>query len=258
VRRGNEPRVDDEHALRADHTPEAIATRLETPPGHGHVRDLVFGAIDGTVTTFAVVAGAAGANLRTSVVIVLGVANLVADGFSMAISNFLGTRAELRQRETTRLEELRQVHVVPDGEVEEVRQILTRKGFRGDDLERAVDVVTSDVDVWIETMLTDEYGLASTPPDPVRAGAATFAAFLVVGFVPLMAFVADALGIVTLAHPFGWSAALTACTFFAVGAAKGRIVDEPWPRAGIETLVVGGAAAALAYVVGAVLGDLVR
>ncbi len=62
-----------------------------------YLRDLVFGAVDGTVTTFAVVAGAVGADLGGGIVLVLGVANLVADGFSMAVSNYLGTHADQRQ-----------------------------------------------------------------------------------------------------------------------------------------------------------------
>jgi len=64
-----------------------------------HLRDLVFGAVDGTVTTFAVVAGSIGADLGGGVVLILGVANLVADGFSMAVSNYLGTHADQRKPE---------------------------------------------------------------------------------------------------------------------------------------------------------------
>ncbi len=96
-------RTDDPLAeLEAGHTPEAIQARLDA--AHSDLRDFIFGAIDGTVTTFAVVSSVSGAGLAAGVLIILGVANLVADGFSMGISNFLGTRAEQQQRGRTRRE----------------------------------------------------------------------------------------------------------------------------------------------------------
>ena len=80
------------HKLKQDHSPHAIRCRLEAGPQHSYVRDYVYGAIDGAVTTFAIVAGVAGAQLSGGVVVVLGLANLLGDGFSMAVSNYLGTR----------------------------------------------------------------------------------------------------------------------------------------------------------------------
>ena len=102
--------------LEAGHTPEAIRARLAAGPTHSDLRDFIFGAIDGTVTTFAVVSSVSGAGLGAGVLIILGVANLVADGFSMGISNFLGTRAEQQQRSRIRREEEYQVRTVPEGE----------------------------------------------------------------------------------------------------------------------------------------------
>src|SRR6188474_3262182 len=87
------------------HTPAGVRRRLEQAPRPSHLRDLIYGAIDGTVTTFAVVAGVQGARLEASIVIILGFANLIADGFSMAVSNFLATRAETQQRALARSQE---------------------------------------------------------------------------------------------------------------------------------------------------------
>jgi VIT1/CCC1 family predicted Fe2+/Mn2+ transporter len=216
----------------------------------------VYGAIDGTVTTFAVVAGVVGAGLRPVVIIILGVANLAADGFSMAASNFLATRAERQQRERTIREEERHLAEVPEGEREEVRQIYSAKGFSGDDLERAVEIITSDRARWLDTMLREEYGLASVGVDPLRAGIATFAAFVVVGSIPLLAFIADLIRPGVFAEPFVWSSVLTVAAFFGVGALKSRFVDQPWWRSGAETLAVGGIAASVAYLLGTLLGRI--
>lgn len=243
--------------LRDSHTPEAVRSRLAEAGRHSYVRDFIYGAVDGTVTTFAVVAGVVGASLDAGIVIVLGVANLIADGFSMAVSNYLGTKAERQQYEKARREEEHEITVIPEGEREEIRQIFAAKGFKGDDLDRAVDVITADRDRWIATMIVDEHGLASTPPDPWRGAAATFVAFVLVGFVPLASFVAEA------AWPslfevsaFGWSLGLTGLAFFLVGAWKSRFVDEAWWRSGLETLAVGGAAAAIAFGIGNLLENV--
>jgi VIT1/CCC1 family predicted Fe2+/Mn2+ transporter len=243
--------------LAVDHSPEAVRRRLSTPPSSSYLRDFIYGAIDGAVTTFAVVAGVEGASLSANVVLILGGANLLADGFSMAVSNFLGLRAERQQLERARREEELHVRLVPEGEREEIRQIFAAKGFEGDDLERVVEVITSDYDLWVSTMLSEELGLGGVAPSPVRAGAATFVAFILVGSFPLLAFVFDALAPGGLDHVFAWSAAMTAVAFFAVGSLKARFVEQAWWRSGLETLAIGGAAAVLAYLVGAFIESLV-
>ena len=230
-----------------------MSKRLSERPPASYLRDFVYGAVDGTVTTFAVVAGAAGASLDESVVIILGGANLLADGFSMAVSNFLGSRAARQQRERARREEEQHIRLVPEGEREEIRQIFAAKGFEGEDLERVVEVITSDHELWAETMMSEELGFASTEPDPLRAALTTLIAFIVVGFLPLLIFVLDLAVPGDIAQPFAWSALLTGVAFFVIGSLKARFVDERWWRSGVETLLVGGAAAALAYGAGAAL-----
>jgi VIT1/CCC1 family predicted Fe2+/Mn2+ transporter len=244
-----DPRSD----LRASHTPAAIRARLRAGPHSSYLRDFVFGGIDGAVTTFAVVSGVAGAGLSSGVVVILGVANLVGDGFSMAAGNFLGTRAEGQLREQARRNEERHIAQIPEGEREEIRQIFAAQGFSGADLERAVEVITSDRRRWVDTMLKEEYGLPLTGPSPLRAAATTFAAFLLVGLLPLVPFLLALLFRLPIPAPYVWSAALTGAAFFAVGAAKSRFVDEPWLKAGVQTVLVGGLAAALSYLCGMLL-----
>lgn len=244
-------------ALRSEHTPEAIRRRLQYGPRHIYLRDFVYGAIDGAVTTFAVVSGVAGARLSAEIVIVLGLANLIADGFSMAVGNFLGTRAEQELRERTRAEEEIHIQRVPEGEREEIRQIFAAKGFKGQDLERAVDIITSDPKRWIDTMLVEEMGLAIQGPSPWRAGFSTFLAFILIGALPLVAFFWKWLSPETVVRPFLISSLMTGAAFFIVGALKGRFVGKSWYGSGLETLSVGGAAAAIAYGIGLLLRSLV-
>ncbi len=205
---------------------------------------MVYGAIDGSVTTFAIVAGVAGAGLSPFVIVALGLANVLADGFSMAASNFSGTKAELDDMRRLRKVEERHIERYPDGERQEVREILAQKGLSGRVLDEATEEICSDRENWIQMMMEGEYGLAAVDPHPMRAAVATFIAFMIAGLVPLMPF---SLGV---ANAFTVSIWMTGAAFFAIGALKSRWSLAPWWRSGLETLAIGGVAAGLAYVVG--------
>jgi VIT1/CCC1 family predicted Fe2+/Mn2+ transporter len=248
-----ERKRDEATALRERHSPLAVRNRLAAKPAPSYLQDFIYGAVDGAVTTFAVVAGVEWAGLDENVVIILGGANLIADGFSMAISNFLGSRADRQRRERARRREELHIQVVPEGEREEIRQIFAAKGFEGDGLERVVDVIKSNRELWVETMMIEELGFGASVPNEYRAASATFVAFLAVGFLPLLVFVYDLAAPGEIDHAFAWSAAMTGLAFAVVGALKSRFVDQSWFRSALETFVVGGLAAVLAYATGALL-----
>jgi VIT1/CCC1 family predicted Fe2+/Mn2+ transporter len=239
-------------SMEHEHSVESIRKRLAAGPRLNYVRDWIYGGIDGSVTTFAIVSGVVGAELSPVVILVLGFANLVADGFSMAASNYMGTRAEKEDLKHLEAVENRHIDVAPEGEREEVRQIYEEKGFAGDELERVVDLITADRKRWVQTMLTEEYGLPREVRSPWLAGASTFSAFLVCGLAPLLPFLFG------LTDAFGYSTLLTGAVFFAIGSIKSKWSTVPWWRSGLETLLVGSAAAGLAYAVGALLRDLAR
>lgn len=233
--------------LESEHRPEAVRRRLAGRRDQSYLGDAVLGGIDGCVTTFAVVAGAVGGGFSGLVVIVLGFANLLADGFSMAVSNYQGTKSQRERVDQARLTEERHIEEVPGGEREEIRQIFANKGFSGETLEKVVEVITDDRRLWVDTMLTEELGLDIDGPDPLRAAAATFAAFIAVGLVPLVPFLLPDLSLDTR---FLASAVATGVAFFGVGTAKGLVLGRSALRSGLETLLTGGGAALLAYAVG--------
>lgn len=226
------------------HSPEEIAARISAPPGRGVLRDVVYGGIDGSVTTFAIVAGVAGAGLSPFVIVALGIANVLADGFSMAAGNYSGTKADLDNLRRLRAVEERHIALYPEGERHEAREILARKGLAGPVLDEATAAITGNRESWISLMLEGEYGLGGVDPHPLRAAVATFLAFLAAGMIPLLPFL---LGV---PDAFRWSAWMTGSVFFGIGALKSVWSLAPWWRSALETLAIGGVAALIAYGVG--------
>ena len=235
--------------LEHDHTSEAIKHRISSIK-HSYVRDWIYGGIDGAVTTFAVVSGVAGAELSHFIVLILGFANLFADGFSMAASNFLGTRAEQEDYKRLREIELRHIELVPEGEREEVRHIYEQKGFEGEELDKAVELITSNKERWVQTMLTEEYGLPAEIRSSWKAAFSTFSAFSICGLVPLLPY------LVSMDRQFLFSCVMTGATFFIIGAIKSYWSTSSWLRSALETFLVGALAAVLAYAVGVFLKGL--
>ena len=149
--------------LEHSHEHDAISRRLAEENKPNYVRDWVYGGIDGAVTTFAIVAGVVGAQLSSGIILVLGLANLLADGFSMAASNYSGTKSEIDDRE--RLKEIERKHIkhAPDGEREELRQILQAKGLKGSALEEAVEAMADRIAAQPGVLAVYQVGSVSTP-----------------------------------------------------------------------------------------------
>lgn len=233
------------------HDPKAIAERLSHGPNPSYLPDAIYGAIDGTVTTFAILAGAVGAELSSRVIIILGIANLVADGFSMAAGNFTATRTAIERAAHLREVEERHIAEDPAGERREVREIYRHKGFTGSALASITRLITSRRGVWIDTMLAEEYGIAADGRSPLRAAGATYAGFVAAGALPLLPFVFGMANSVTVAT------AASALVFFVIGSLKSRWGVQSWQASGLETLAIGMIAAGFAYVVGALIERLV-
>lgn len=230
--------------LEHGHGRAEITARLDAQNNSGQLRDAIFGGIDGTVTTFAIVAGVQGAGLPATIVIALGLANVLADGFSMAAGNYAGTKAISDDRRRLWAVEERHIREFPQGERDELQQILARKGLSGDVLLEAMRMISANKKQWITMMMSEEYGLPPVDDRPIRAAIVIFAAFVMAGLLPLLPY------LIGLTPAFTWSIAIAGLTFFGIGTIKSRWSLAPWWRSGLETLLIGGMAAWLAYIVG--------
>lgn len=222
---------------------------------HDYLGEFVYGGIDGSVTTFAVVAGASGAKLDSAIIIILGFANLIADGFAMSVGSYLSTKSQKQNYEKHKAIEYWEVDNMPEREKEEVREIYEAKGFKGELLEQVVEVIISDKKRWIDVMMKEELEMAEETKSPFMMGLMTFISFLLMGFIPLLIYVVDYLSPLTF-DLFKVSSALTALCFLGIGYLKALATSTNKARSILETLLLGGAAATLAYFIGDFLEHL--
>ncbi|MDP3998481.1 MAG: VIT1/CCC1 transporter family protein [bacterium] len=219
-----------------------------------YIKDLVYGANDGIITTFAVVAGATGASLSPMIVIILGFANLFADGLSMGAGNYLGIKSEQDYQKAQRKKEEWEIDHLRNLEVGEIRDIYAERGFGGKDLENAVAITIADRKRWVDVMMKDEMGIIEdVKVGPLKHGLATFLAFVLAGLVPLLAYLFPSGGDAT----FKVSLFLTALTLFVIGALRSRVTLVGWWRGGTEMLLIGSGAAGAAYFIGYFIEKLV-
>ena len=217
-----------------------------------YLREFVYGGIDGAVTTFAVVAGAVGANLDPMVIIVLGFANLFADGLSMSIGAYLSSKSEKENYQKHKNIEYWEVDNIPKKEREEIVAIYKEKGFEGKLLQEVVEVIVADRDRWVNEMMKDELNMIEEVKSPLKIGLATLISFVVVGFIPLIVYVWDYFYEVDF-DVFFWTCLLTGSAFILVGALKSWVNQTGIWHSVIETLLLGIIAALVAYFVGDVL-----
>lgn len=221
-----------------------------------YLGEFVYGGIDGSVTTFAVVAGSVGAGLDSAVIIILGFANLLADGFAMSVGAYLSSKSEEENYDKHRRAEYLAVENRPGSEREQVREIYRSKGFDGELLEQVVAVITADRDRWVDFKMKEELEMVAEPRSPFWIGAMTYVSFLAIGLIPLLVYVWD----YTLGFPgdtFFWSATLTFAGFAFIGFLKSYVTESSHWRGMAETVGLGILAAIVAYYVGDLLERMV-
>ena len=224
----------DIEATKKAHSAKAIKSAEEHHQATGsYVGDFVYGAIDGSVTTFAVVSGVVGASLSVNIVIILGFANLLADGFSMAVGNYLSSKSNKEFIEKEREREEWEIKNYPQGEIEEIRAIFRKKGFNGKQLESAVKTITSNKKVWVDTMMADELSLVEEKTSPVKKGAVTYMSFVLVGIIPLIPYLLSFFSETIKASVYTLSIIMTFIAFFFIGSAKVYVTGKNFFKSGL-------------------------
>jgi VIT1/CCC1 family predicted Fe2+/Mn2+ transporter len=221
-----------------------------------YIKSLIYGGLDGIITTFAVVAGVAGAALSPGVVLILGIANLIADGLSMAIGDFLSTKAEMEFQQAERNREAWEVEHFPEGEKQELLELYIARGLSEEDAKTVTDIVSKNKETWVDIMMVEELGIIQEEESPLKNALVTFVSFILFGFIPVATYVVSRLIPSFKPDTFVLSCILTSLTLFSLGALKVKVTGKNWVKSGFEMLIVGGLAAGAAYAIGILLSGI--
>jgi len=237
-----------EEHLKKDHNHGAVSAYL---------KEVVYGGIDGIITTFAVVAGFSGAALSNEtttqlsfvVVLLFGLANLFADGVSMGLGNFLAVRSDQRLYCSIRAKEQDEIQNNPEYEAEETVTILMQKGFSEEDARTLTAIYRKNESYWTDFMMNHELEVPDpTDESPFKTGFATFVSFLFFGFVPLIPFVV--FGSFDPQTVFQFSAGGAFVALVLLGVLRWRAIDMSLTKSVVEVVLIGGVAASIAFFVG--------
>ncbi|CAM9432065.1 unnamed protein product [Ascophyllum nodosum] len=250
------------HDARANHPHE------ESHSDKGdYLKNMVFGGLDGILTSFSIVAGATGGHLPPAVVLVLGFSNIFANALSMGVGEYLSSKASLalgahneyvmaeKKREEWELKNHR------DGEILEMVQIFEERGMSREDAQDVITTMAKYDDFFVNLMMNEELGLQvpTGDDDTIKEGFVMFLSFAFFGAMPLLGYV-----IVPALKPdtsetmlFTVACVVTAATLFSMGAIKSQFGTRKWYTAGAEMLLLGGACAALAFEIGKAVDGLV-
>ncbi|MEN8251994.1 MAG: VIT1/CCC1 transporter family protein [Patescibacteria group bacterium] len=220
-----------------------------------NLKELVYGGIDGIITTFAVVAGFTGAMasqdanvvIPVTVVLIFGLANLFADGFSMGVGDFLSSRAEKKLFEKEKQKESKEIIENEEFEYDETVLILRENGFSDEDANALADIYKKNPEFWADFMMRYELEMAHPEESPVRGAIITFTSFLVFGAIPLLPYIFE---FTSSGKRFVVASIFTLFALALLGFIRAKFTREKYIFSVLEIVGLGMTAAFIAYFVG--------
>lgn len=214
--------------------------------GGSWVRDVMLGLNDGLVASFAVTSGVAGAFVTGNAAMMAGLSEMLGGAVAMGLAAFISARSQIEFYQSEIERERDEIRRWPDREREEISAIYRKKGFAGPLLDQIVAHITADPERWSNVMMREELGFnADSFDSPRRSALAVGLSYLGGAAVPVWAYIFFEPG-----RALEVSAVSTVAVLFAVGALKTIITSRSWWRSGLESMLVGVAAAGATYVAG--------
>jgi len=215
------------------------------------VRDIVIGMADGLTVPFALAAGLTGAVASTQIVVTAGLAEIAAGSIAMGLGGYLAARTDREHYESERQREIREVEVVPGQEAEEVAEVFRQYGLTETELAPVVNAIRADRNRWVDFMMKFELGLEAPDPRRARRSAFTIAmSYIVGGLVPLSSYMLIG-NIMTALYV---SIGVTIAALFVFGFVKGKFTGLSPLKGGLQTVLIGGLAAAAAFLIARMIG----
>ncbi len=224
---------------------------------HGHyIKSIVYGGLDGIVTTFVVVAGAAGASLSTGVLLILGIGSMIGDAFSMGVGDYVSSQAENEFHETERRRLANLFDTNSTLEKRKIFEIYQENGLTIKDSHTVANILMKKKKTAVELMMLAEFGFVESITTPISKGFYTFFSFLFFGCVPLLAYVIELFVPEIHIYSFVVTIIFTVVTLFILGALKVTITEQNWFVSGFEMMCIGSFSAFIAYMIGRALSGL--
>ena len=216
------------------------------------IREVVYGATDGLVTSLGFVIGVYGALHDSRLILITGIASASAGALSMGFSAYISSKSQSEFFLAEIERERREMQEMPEKEKEEVRKIYRAKGFKGHELEMVVDRITSSPKVWLRCMMEEELGLIVEGfENPWMVGGVTAASYVLSAFLPILPYAFQ-----TPVQAFPWSVTFSVLALFGLGAGKTRFTRlSPW-KSGLELMGIGLVSALVGYAIGRWAGGL--
>lgn len=249
----------DVEASKAAHRAKILGAPEKHKKSGAHLKSIVYGGLDGIITTFAVVAGAAGGGLGIDVIMILGFSSIFADAVSMGMGDALSTKAENDYIMAERKREAWEYDEDLEGEVNEMIDLYVQRGMKREDAEVAIKAMSKYRDFFIDVMMIEELELQVPGEDdnPWKDGLITFGSFVVFGVVPLLGYLCFAGTSLSEMELFIVAIVLTAIMLFVLGALKSTLTSQRWWASGLEILAMGSFTAGIAYVIGYLVEEII-
>ncbi len=224
------------------------------------IKSVVLGGLDGIVTTFAVVSGATGGGLGIDVILVLGFSNILADALSMGVGDALSSKAEQEYILAEKDRETWEMENYPEGEIQEMIEIFTKKGMSKEDAEMVMQKYAEYPDLFVEFMMNFELDLRipTQNDNPWKHGLVTFCSFIFFGLFPLLGYAFLYNTSINERDLFIISCNVSSIMFFILGATKTKFSKKEWYYGGMEILFMGSCTAAVSYLIGFLVERILR
>ena len=221
-----------------------------------YIRDLVFGFGDGVNTSLGIAAGVGGAIISADVVILAALIGMFTGAKAMAVQNYLAVKSQREILESEIKREEHEIQTIPDKEKQEIEEIYRAKGFEGEELNKVVSKITSNKEVWLKTMLTEELGLnLEILGNPLKGALVMFGSFLLGGILPIIPYFVVKAGLISSLYAIVIAIVISVASSFVVGALKGRMAKKSWIKGGIEMAGLGTGIALVGYGIGSELAN---
>ncbi len=222
-----------------------------------YLGEFVYGGLDGCVTTFAVVSGAVGANLDTRIIIILGFANLLADGFAMSIGAYLSSKTKSANIRNQKAQKYQLIESNPESQTLLLYDHYRAKGLEEPVITELVERIKQNKDMWVADLMVLEEGSTEDNRSDFKIGLVTYISFISIGLIPLLAYVVDYIHSIN-ANLFLIASLLTAFGFIIIGWLKTYVTKTPVLKGIAETLMLGLLAALVSYYVGDFIESIVQ